>query len=251
VPVSTLIEGPIAVITLDFAPSGIGRAESEALIDAADAVAGAQDVRAVIVRSGAADFCSGWSEAVLEEPEGIEGVPALGRGIEALAGIAQPVVAAITGRAHSAGLEIALACDIRVAAADASFAAPETALGLVPRGGATQRLPRAVGRAAALRMLLAGEEIDAVEARRIGLVSRVVSSGELEGAARAIAEAIASRGPIATRFAKEAVHRGAEMTLEHALRYELDLTVLLQSTSDRAEGVRAFVAKRPPHFVGE
>ncbi len=127
---------------------------------------------------------------------------------------------------------------------------PDTQAGGVPLAGGSQRLPRAVGRAEALRLLLLGEEIDAAEALRIGLVSRVTPAGGALVAAREIADAIASRGPIATRMAKEAVHRGVEMPLQQALRYELDLTVILQSTADRAEGVRAFMEKRPPRFIG-
>ena len=203
------------------------------------------DIRAVVVTSGG-DFCTGWAESVLAD---IAHEP-LGAGCDALAAIPQPTIAAVRGRAFSAGLELALACDIRVCADDARFAMPETSLGLVPSGGGTQRLPRAVGRAHALRLLLTGEEIDAAEARRIGLVSRVVPSAQVEAATRAIATTIASRGPIATRLAKEAVHRGSELTLEQALRYELDLTVLLQTTADRAEGVRAFVQRRSPRFIG-
>jgi enoyl-CoA hydratase len=222
-----------------------------ALSDAAEQIAAARDqVRAVVVTSAGADFCAGWSAEALAEHDAIEGVSSLGAGFDAIAAVPQPVVAAVNGRAHSAGLELALACDIRIAAEDASFAMPETSVGIVPRGGGTQRLPRVVGRAHALRMLLLGEEISAAEALRIGLVSQVVPSGEVLDAAGGIADAIAARGPIATRFAKEAVHRGAEMTMEQALAYERDLTVLLQTTADRAEGVRAFAAKRPPDFVG-
>ena len=170
--------------------------------------------------------------------------------LQALADMPQPVVAAIAGVCHGPGLEIALACDIRLAATTATFAAPETGLGTLPRAGGTQRLPRAIGRAQALRMLLTGDTIDAPEASRIGLVSSVLAPEEVEAAARALVRRIADRGPIATRMGKEAVQRGAEMTLEQALRYETDLTVLLQSTADRAEGVRAFAAKRPPRFSG-
>ncbi|MCA9851115.1 MAG: enoyl-CoA hydratase/isomerase family protein, partial [Dehalococcoidia bacterium] len=196
------------------------------------------------------DFGVGWSASALDEPVGIPGVPHVAAGIDAVAAIPQPVIAAIRGRAHSVALELALACDVRVTDEDATFAMGDTSLGRVPLAGGTQRLPRAIGRAQALRLVLLGEEIDAAEALRLGLVSRAVRADELDAAAMAIADAIASRGPIATRLAKEAVHRGVEMPLDQALRYELDLTVLLQSTADRAEGVRAFAEKRPPRFIG-
>ena len=249
------IDGPIATITLAVPGGLLDRACSEALAEAAREAADAAGVRVVLVCSAGADFGAGWSAVALAEPEGVAGLPPLSVGIEALASIPQPVIAAIDGRAHSAGLEVALACDVRIAGERATFAMPDTAAGGLPRGGGTQRLPRAVGRAHALRLLLTGDIMDAAEARRIGLVSRVVPSdgtaGGLMAAARALAEVIASRGPIATRLAKEAVHRGAEMTLEQALRYETDLTVILQSTADRAEGIRAFAEKRAPRFLGE
>ncbi len=235
-------DGHIATITLAPAEGAYGRAFMDALAEAARQVAAAADVRAVVLRSDG-DFGTGWAV------EGVGG-PAPGEGIEAIAAIPQPVVAAIGGRCHSAGLELALAADIRIAADDTNVAMPDTLGGAVPRGGGTQRLPRAVGRAHALRLLLTGEAIDAAEARRIGLVSAVVPRSELDAAAAVLAGQIAERGPLATRFAKEAVRRGVELPLDQALRMELDLTVLLQATDDRAEGVRAFVEKRPPRFTG-
>lgn len=237
------VDGHVATLTIEAERGLIDGAFADALTArAADVAAAVDEVRAVVVRSAGTDFCTGWDAPGAGA--------ARGSAFDALAAVPQPVVAAVHGRAHSAGFELALACDIRVASEDARFAMPETGEGLVPCGGGTQRLPRAVGRAQALRLLLTGEEIDAVEAKRIGLVSRVTAPGAAPEAALEIARVIASRGPIATRMAKEAVHRGSEMPLAQALRYELDLTVLLQTTADRAEGVRAFAAKRPPHFIG-
>lgn len=249
--VTLTFEDAVAVITLAPAGGRHDRASIEALGDAAlyvgGRIEGPDAVRAVVVTG---DFGSYWTDEALDDLAVASGGEALGAGVHALAAVPQPVVAAIQGVCHGPGLEIALACDIRLAAKDASFAAPETASGTLPHAGGTQRLSRAVGRAQALRLLLTGDVIDAVEARRIGLVSAVLPGPEVEAAARALAGRIAERGPIATRMAKEAISRGAEMTLEQALRYETDLTVLLQSTADRAEGVRAFAAKRPPRFTG-
>ena len=136
-------------------------------------------------------------------------------------------------------------------AGDARLGWPETALGLVPMGGGTQRLARLVGRGKALEMILTGEPVDAREALRIGLVSAVVPRDRLAAEAEAVAARIAERGPIAVRYAKEAISLGLDMTLEQALRYETDLTVILQTTRDRAEGVRAFLEKRSPKFEGK
>ena len=237
---SLTVADHVATLTIE-PPDGLaGAAFDAALADAAAEVAADTDgIRALIVTG------AGWSAEALAASE-----PPAAAGIHALAAVPQPVIAAVEGAAQSAGLEIALACDIRVAGEGATFAMPETGNGAVPSGGGTQRLPRVVGRAHALSLLLTGDELDAAEAKRIGLLSRVVATGEAASLAGELATAIASRGPIATRMAKEAVHRGAEMTLEQALRYELDLTVILQTTADRAEGVRAFAAKRPPNFTG-
>ncbi|MDA0352250.1 MAG: enoyl-CoA hydratase/isomerase family protein [Chloroflexi bacterium] len=241
------VQDHVATLRLALPDARFDRGALDALSAAATELRGrTADVYAVVVASGA-DFGSGWSAAALGE-DVIAGLPPLGATFDAVAAIPQPVVAAIRGEAASAGLELALACDIRVAAQGARFAMPETSLGVVPRGGGTQRLPRAIGRAHALRMLLTGEAVDATEALRIGLVSELASDADLETAALAIATTIASRGPIATRLAKEAVRRGSELPLAEGLRAELDLTVILQTTADRAEGVQAFVEKRPPRF---
>lgn len=244
------VDGSIATLTLSAPAAGVDREALASLRGVCEQLADAVDrVSVVVVASDGPDFAVRWSDAALAEGHNAFAGP-LGAGVEALAGVPQPTIAAIDGRAHSIGLELALACDVRVAAEGASFAMPETALGLVPLAGGSQRLPRAVGRAEALRLLLLGDEIDAAEALRIGLVSRVVPSGAERDAATSIARAIAERGPIASRYAKEAVLRGVELPLQQGLRAELDMTIILQTTADRAEGVQAFVERREPKFTG-
>ena len=246
-----ILDPPLArLVLLPAQGAGIGiRALSE-LSDAAATLQELGEVRALIVEARGPDFCAGWEpearQALLESALSGDGVDPFGP----LAELPFPVLAALHGRVASAGLELALACDLRIAASDALFAMPETAEGLVPLAGGTQRLPRAVGRARAASMLLLGEELDAEAALRAGLVSRVVPREQLGDEATAIALRIAERGPIAERYAKEAVHRGLEMPLEQALRYETDLTIILQTTQDRAEGVRAFLERRQPRFEG-
>lgn len=168
----------------------------------------------------------------------------------ALTALPQPVIAAISGEARGLGLELALACDLRLASEGARLILPATALGTLPRGGATQRLPRLVGRSRALEILLTGEPIDAATAFRLGLVSQVVSQQELAAAALALARAIADKAPLAVRQLKRALHRGQDLSLEEGLRLEVDLYMLLQTTEDRAEGLRAFLEKRAPVFRG-
>ena len=162
----------------------------------------------------------------------------------------QPLVAAINGYALGGGLELALACDIRVAAADARLGLTETTLGIIPGGGGTQRLPRLVGRGKALELILTGARIDAAEALRIGLVERVAPAGQALAVATELAREIAARAPLATRYAKEAVVKGLELPLADGLRLENDLSTLLRTTEDRLEGARAFLEKRPPRWTG-
>ena len=162
----------------------------------------------------------------------------------------QPIIAAIRGFALGGGLELALACDIRIAAEDAQLGLTEINLAIIPGGGGTQRLPRLVGRGKALEMILTGARVPAAEALRIGLVERVVAVAELQPAAQALARAMAEKAPIALRYAKEAVVSGLELPLADGLRLEGDLSALLRTTEDRVEGARAFVEKRKPRWSG-
>jgi enoyl-CoA hydratase/carnithine racemase len=166
------------------------------------------------------------------------------------AGLRQPVIAAIKGNGLGPGLELALACDIRIGTEGACFGLPALSEGLIPSEGGTQRLPRLVGQGKAMEMILFGELIDATEALRIGLVNRVVPSGELAAAATMLAEDIARKSPLAVSYVKEALHKGMDLTLEQGMRMELDLYLLLFTTSDREEGITAFREKRAPRFEG-
>ena len=162
----------------------------------------------------------------------------------------QPIIAAVNGFALGGGLELALACDIRVAAVGATLGLTEINLAIIPGGGGTQRLPRLVGRGKALEMILTGARIPADEALRIGLVERVVPTGEALKAATELARAIAAKAPVALRYAKEAVVKGLELPLADGLRLEGDLSTLLRTTEDRVEGAKAFLEKRTPRWTG-
>jgi E-phenylitaconyl-CoA hydratase len=162
----------------------------------------------------------------------------------------KPLICAFNGHARGGGLEIGLACDIRIAAANATFALPEVRVGTIPGSGGTQRLPRVIGDSDAMLMLLTGDAVDAQEALRIGLVSRVVPLADLSQAARAIALRIAANAPLAVRAVKRLARRFRDVPLDRALDAERDVWGLLRDTEDRAEGRAAFAQKRPPNFKG-
>jgi len=163
----------------------------------------------------------------------------------------QPIIAAINGFALGGGLELALACDIRIAAENATLGLTEINLAIIPGGGGTQRLPRLIGRGKALEMILTGARIPASEARELGIVERVVPAGEALKAATELARTIADKAPIALRYAKEAVVKGLGMSLEDGLRLEGDLSTLLRTTEDRVEGAKAFLEKRKARWTGK
>jgi enoyl-CoA hydratase/carnithine racemase len=171
--------------------------------------------------------------------------------VASVAQLKQPVIAAVDGDAMGIGLELALACDIRIGTEGASFGLPQVCDGTVPHAGGTQRLPRLVGRGKALEMILTGAPVDAGEARRIGLLHRVVHSDELAETATELATEMAARSPLAMSYVKEALHSGLDLTIDQGMRMELDLYLLLFSTQDRIEGITAFREKRKPRFEGK
>ena len=249
-------EGPLAVLRLARPNVGnpIDRRFLQELDDACAAISDDREVRVALLTAEGDHFSTGWAPAELTGEAFDSGEWRASREssppFAALEAMGQPVICAIHGDATGAGLELALACDVRLAAESARFSLPETGLGLLPMAGGTQRLARLAGRAEALLLILLGEEIDAAEALRIGLVSAVHPRDGLPAKAEALALRMASRGPLALRYAKEAVRRGLEQPLDQALRFETDLTVILKTTEDRAEGVRAFLEKREPKFKG-
>ena len=171
--------------------------------------------------------------------------------IDRVGQLTKPVVAALHGYCLGAGLELALACDLRIAAPNTLFGLPETGLGLIPGGGGTQRLPRLVGLGRALDMMLTGDRIDAAEALRIGLVSRLARDrASLVEEALALAARVAARPPTASAYAKEAACAGIDLDLQAGLQLEKTLFSLLMATQDRAEAALAFREKRAPRFSG-
>ncbi len=157
----------------------------------------------------------------------------------------------MNGHALGGGLELALACDFRIAVAGAKLGFPEVTLGILPGAGGTQRLPRVVGLGRAKELVLTGDLIDAEQALAIGLVNRVVARDELAGATQELAEKLSSRAPVALRLAKAALNLSARVPLDAGLEFEVLSQTVLFETKDKKEGISAFLEKRKPHFKGE
>ncbi len=164
--------------------------------------------------------------------------------------MSKPTIAAINGFAVGTGLELAMACTIRIASENARFGQPEINLGIMPGNGGSQRLPRLVGEGRAMEMILTGDLIDAQEAYRIGLVNRVVPQTELMHQVKELAVKLAAKSPLAIKLAKNAIHTGFNMSLSDGIEYENKLFAILCGSQDKQEGLNAFLEKRQPDFQG-
>ncbi len=223
-----------------------------AAVGAAEAAA---DLRCVIVTgAGEKAFIAGADIGELSRLTPLEGREHARRGqgiLDRLSGLPMPTIAAINGYAYGGGLELAMACSLRVASENARMGLPETSLGILPGYGGTQRLARIVGPARAMELVLTAEKgLTASEAERIGLVNRVFPAGQALEGALGIAKKIAANGPVACRYAMEAIRRGLEMGLAEGQLFEATLFGLCAATSDTKEGMTAFLEKRPAKFRG-
>jgi enoyl-CoA hydratase/carnithine racemase len=244
--VELAVERGVARITLARPETG-NRCDAELLGGLSDACEAARDderVRVVLLAARGRVFSAGLPDGC-RWPE-----PAWPDGIGAVAALDKPVVAALQGDAVGWGLALAVAADLRVASTRATLAFPGVADGCPPGGGVTPRLVRAVGVARAADVLLLGTRVPAARAAAWGLVTAVVAPARVAATAARVAAALAERGPLALRLAKEAVSRALDLPLADGIRLEEDLYVLLQTTRDRDEGVRAFLAHRRPRFTG-
>jgi enoyl-CoA hydratase/carnithine racemase len=249
-------EGKIAVITINR-PEALNAMNPPSIKELTAALLDFRDDDniwvGIIIGSGDKAFCAGADIATTlpELKNNRQKVwkqhPTIMRGLK----IWKPLIAAVNGAALGGGLEIVLACDIRIASEKAVFGVPEVKLGLIPGWGATQRLPRAVGLAKAAEMLMTGNLIDANEAFRIGLVNKVVPISELMSSAMAMANALCVPAPIAVRLAKQAMIQGLDRSLDEGLALEAMLEDIAVSTEDFDEGTSAFLAKRKPVWKGK
>ena len=249
-------KGAIAYVTLNRPKvlNALNRATWEELRTAFEHARDDEAVRGVIL-TGAGDkaFIAGADIGELAHISAVDAEESSAYGQEVLnliENLGKPVIAAINGFALGGGCETAMACTIRIAAEKAKFGQPEVALGVLPGGGGTQRLPRLIGKGRALQLILTGGMISAQEAYRIGLVNEVVPPAELISRAEAILNQIFGNAPVAVKYALESVNKGTESSLAEGLSLEASLFGLCAGTDDKKEGTSAFLEKRKAQFTG-
>lgn len=251
-------EAGIRVLTVDR-PEKLNALNSAVVNDLSREIAAAEaaeSLRCLIVTgAGEKAFIAGADIGELATLTPVEGREHSRRGqalLDRIERLPVPTIAAINGYAYGGGLELAMACTLRVASENARMGLPETSLGILPGYGGTQRLARHVGRARALELVLTSDKgLTAVEAERIGLVNRVVGPGKALSAAIDMARKIGANGPIANRYALEAIRRGLDMPLAEGQVFEATLFGLCAATDDMKEGMNAFLEKRPAKFTGK
>ncbi len=245
-------DGRVGTITLNR-PQALNALNSQMMTEVTDAAAGLDDDRgigAIVITGSAKAFAAG---ADIKEMSQLTFADVFSGDYFAawskLAAVRTPTIAAVAGHALGGGCELAMMCDLLIAADTAKFGQPEIKLGVLPGMGGSQRLTRAIGKAKAMDLILTGRTIGAAEAERSGLVSRVVAADDLLTEAKAVATTIAEMSLSATRMAKEAVNRAFESTLAEGLLYERRLFHSSFATDDQSEGMAAFIEKRPPNFT--
>ncbi|CBJ25863.1 enoyl-CoA hydratase [Ectocarpus siliculosus] len=226
------------------------------LEDAVEAVSRDGSVRSVVLSSGVPGvFCAGADlkeRAVMTKPEAELFVVRLRSLMSKVASIPAPTIAVAEGAAFGGGLELMLACDVRVVGAKATMGLTETSLGIIPGAGGTQRLPRLIGASKAKELIFTARRVDAVRALELGMVNAVFDAGQAEKGALAMAGDMARRGPLAVRAAKLAIDEGLAMEdVEQGMAIERRLYARVLGTKDRDEGLAAFQERRPPEFTGE
>lgn len=247
-------DGPLAILQLNH-PEALNALSPEmlsALCTSLEALEADPQVRVIIITGSQRAFAAGSDIKAMAQasPEDILHMDTI-RYWQRLRQVGVPLIAAVSGYAFGGGCELALACDLIVAAESARFAQPEIKLGIMPGAGGTQRLAKAIGPYRAMEMVLTGEPLSAQEAYALGLLNRLVPDERLLEEAKELGRLIASRPPVAVRSARQAVRHGVETTLNEGLEIERRNFVQLFDTHDQKEGMAAFLEKRPPEFKGE
>ncbi len=249
-------ESHVATLTLNRPEvlNAIGRQLAAELLATCEALSGRDDIRAVVVTgAGERAFCAGADlkeRRLLAPEERAAHTAAIEAAAEALAALPMPTIAAVRGYALAGGAELAIACDLRVAADDATFGFPEVKIGIFPGAGGTLRLPRIIGSGAARDLLFTGRRVTAVEAFRLGLVDRLAPAESVLEAAGELAAWIAANAPLAVRAVKRALEESHATPFGDARRAVNALRTALDDTNDYEEGLAAFAARRSPRFTG-